>query len=69
MARAMLEYTYNLLEKVSFDAQLFIKELRKALERLLPNEIYELKIWLTYFVIDKPELQPSLLYLKTPDGA
>lgn len=64
MARAMLDYTYFLLEKVSFDAQLFFKELQKALGRLLPNEIYELKIWLTQFVRDKPELLPSLDYLR-----
>lgn len=64
MARAMLDYTYFLLEKVSFDAQLFCKELQKAIERLLPNEVYELHIWVTQFVRDKPELQPSLRYLK-----
>lgn len=64
MARAMLDYTYFLLEKVSFDAQLFFKELQKAVNRLLPNEIYELNIWLTQFVQDKPDLQPSLKYLR-----
>ncbi|MET1259849.1 MAG: hypothetical protein HRT65_13800 [Flavobacteriaceae bacterium] len=64
MARAMLEYTKTVLQKVSFDAKLFTKELKKAVSRLLPNEIEELKIWLRQFVVDKPELHQSLLYLR-----
>ena len=65
MARAMLEYTKTVLKKVSFDVKLFCKELEKALLRLLPDEIEELKTWLQRFITDKPELQPSLVYLKT----
>jgi len=64
MARAMLEYTKTVLQKVSFDAKLFVKELKKAVSRLLPDEIEELKIWLQQFINDKPELHQSLLYLK-----
>ncbi|WP_350285369.1 hypothetical protein [uncultured Croceitalea sp.] len=64
MARAMLEYTKTVLQKVSFDARLFAKEVKKAISRLLPEEIEELKIWLERFIYDKPELQPSLVYLK-----
>jgi hypothetical protein len=64
MARAMLEYTKTVLQKVSFDAKLFSKELKKALSRLLPYEIEELKRWLQWFIMDKPELQKSLVYLK-----
>ena len=60
----MLEYTKTVLQKVSFDAKLFSKELQKAISRLLPNEIEELKIWLAQFINDKPELEQSLLYLK-----
>jgi hypothetical protein len=63
MARAMLEYTKTVLQKVSFDARLFGRELKKAIERLLPNELVELKKWLVQFVTDKPELQPTLAYL------
>ena len=44
MARAMFEYTKTVLKKVSFDATLFCRELEKALQRLLPYEIEELKI-------------------------
>ncbi len=63
MARAMLEYTKEVLRKVSFDARLFSRELKKAIERLLPTELEELKQWLVQFTTDKPELQPSLVYL------
>ncbi|WP_343485892.1 hypothetical protein [Allomuricauda sp. d1] len=64
MARAMLEYTKTVLQKVSFDAKLFAKEVQKAVARLLPDEIEELKIWLMQFIYDKPELRQSLAYLK-----
>ncbi|WP_411032095.1 hypothetical protein [Spongiimicrobium sp. 3-5] len=64
MARAMLEYTKTVLQKVSFDTKLFCKELKKAVSRLLPDEIEELKIWLHQFITDKPELQQSIIYLK-----
>ena len=63
MARAMLEYTKTVLKKVSFDTKLFCRELEKSLKRLLPNEIEELRYWLEQFINDKPELQPSLLFL------
>ncbi len=61
MARAIYEYTKTVLKKVSFDAELFFKELEKALNRLLPFEIEELRIWLEKFTADKPELTPSLV--------
>ncbi|WP_420322990.1 hypothetical protein [Flagellimonas sp.] len=64
MPRAMLDYTKTILSKVSFDVKLFAKELKKAVSRLLPNEIEELKIWLQQFILDKPELQPTLLLIK-----
>ena len=64
MARAMLDYYKTVLQKVSFDVKLFSKELKKAISRLLPHEIEELKYWLRVFLTDKPELQPSLIYLK-----
>ncbi|MFD2587021.1 hypothetical protein ACFSQJ_08770 [Croceitalea marina] len=65
MARAMLEYTKTVLQKVSFDARLFAKEVKKAISLLLPQEIEELKIWLKQFIYDKPELHQSLLLLKS----
>ncbi|MDX1365835.1 MAG: hypothetical protein R3243_16640 [Arenibacter latericius] len=65
MANAMLEYTKTVLQKVSFDTRLFSKELKKAVTRLQPNELEELKHWLQRYIFDKPELQQSLIYLKT----
>ncbi|MDY0781643.1 hypothetical protein [Tenacibaculum sp. IB213877] len=56
MARAMFEYTKTVLKKVSFNADLFCKELEKALKRLLPYEVDELIIWLKQFTANKPEL-------------
>jgi hypothetical protein len=64
MARAMLEYTKTVLKKVSFDTKLFCKELKKAVKRLLPDELEELRQWLHQFITDKPQLQESLIYLK-----
>lgn len=65
MPRAMLDYTKTILQKVSFDAKLFARELQKAISRLLPNEVEELKIWLQFYVVDKPELHSTILLLKT----
>lgn len=64
MAKVMLEYTKTVLKKVSFDTKLFCKEVKKALDRLMPEEIEELKDWLRQFLTDKPQLQQSLIYLK-----
>lgn len=60
MARAMFEYTKTILEKVSFNKDLFKKELEKAVNRLLPYELKELVLWLKEFTSNKPELTPCL---------
>jgi DNA replication protein DnaD len=60
MARAMFEYTKTVLKKVSFNSDLFCKELEKALNRLLPYEVDELTIWLRQFTANKPELYSCL---------
>lgn len=60
MARAMFEYTKTVLEKVSFNVELFKKELEKAVNRLLPYEVKELYLWLREFTVNKPELHPCL---------
>jgi hypothetical protein len=41
----MLKYAKEILTKVSFDAQLFEKELKKAIKLLVPGEIQVLKKW------------------------
>ncbi|MCD2260930.1 hypothetical protein [Psychroserpens luteolus] len=63
MARAMFEYTKTVLNKVSFDATLFCKELQKALQRLLPYEIEELKIYIKSLILQNPELDQCLILL------
>jgi hypothetical protein len=45
MATKMLIYSKRILRRVSFDARLFQKELRKALHTLSENEVKELKSW------------------------
>ena len=45
MAISMLEYSKIILENVSFDAQLFRKELLKAVKSLVDKEREELLIW------------------------
>jgi|UniRef100_UPI0040484A81 uncharacterized protein with von Willebrand factor type A (vWA) domain len=64
MARAMFEYTKTVLKKVSFNSELFCKELEKALKRLLPHEIKELAIWIRKFTSNKPELYACLAIIK-----
>ncbi|MBC8154026.1 MAG: hypothetical protein H7Z72_14055 [Bacteroidetes bacterium] len=41
----MLEYIKMILQKVSFDKNLFEKELKKAIAMLVPEEIKQLKSW------------------------
>jgi len=60
MARAFYHYTITILEKVSFDPELFQKELEKAFQSLLDHEKVELQIWLQKFLIKHPKLHESL---------
>lgn len=45
MSISMLEYSKLILENVSFDAALFLKELKKAMTRLVQPEVEELLTW------------------------
>jgi len=58
----LYDYTKEVLERVSFDPELFNKELKKAIRNLLPYEIEHLKKWLLFFTNGKPELQKYLSY-------
>ena len=60
----MFEYTKTVLNKVSFDANLFCKEVQKALQRLLPYEIEEIKLFIQSLVKQNPDLDKCLIYLK-----
>lgn len=64
MARAMFEYTKTVLNKVSFDAALFCKEVKKAVKRLLPYELEELRIFIESLIQKNPDLSQCLIYLK-----
>jgi hypothetical protein len=63
MARAMFEYTKTVLNKVSFDVNLFCREVKKALQRLLPYEIEELKLFILTLIRQNPQLNQCLIYL------
>lgn len=41
----MLNYVKKILTRVSFDARLFEKELRKAIKMLIANDVQDLKNW------------------------
>ncbi|MDQ5928384.1 MAG: hypothetical protein QG594_158 [Bacteroidota bacterium] len=60
MARMIYDYTKEILERVSFDSELFLKELKKAFRNLLPYEIEQLKNWLIHFTNQKPVLRNCL---------
>lgn len=64
MSRAMFEYTKTILQKVSFDVVLFCKEVEKAVSRLLPHELDELRDYILLLVRQNPDLKDSLIYLK-----
>ncbi|PKG43194.1 hypothetical protein [Psychroflexus sp. MES1-P1E] len=63
MPRAMFEYTKEVLKKVSFDTNLFCRELKKATERLLPYELIELKDFILNLMQKNPSLKRCLIYL------
>ncbi len=60
MSRMIYDYTKSVLERVSFDPVLFIRELKKAIKSLLPYEIEQLKKWLQFYTEEKPELKKCL---------
>ena len=63
MYRMIYDYTKEILERVSCDPKLFIKELKKAIRNLLPYEIEQLKRWLLFFTNEKPELKECLFVI------
>ncbi|WNM18004.1 hypothetical protein [Flavobacterium capsici] len=63
MSKSMLTLTKKVLKGVSFDVQLFYKELEKAYKVLLPHELKELTEWLLQFTQNKPELRQCLVLI------
>lgn len=64
MARAIFDYTITVLKKVSFNKDLFCKEVEKAVNVLLPHEVHELIIWLREYTRNKPELHTCIALIK-----
>ncbi|WP_454985702.1 hypothetical protein [Capnocytophaga bilenii] len=64
MKRPMIEYTKLILSKVSFDPNLFYRELKKAVNSLLPYEVEELKEWLNVYTKNKPELMQCITLIE-----
>ncbi len=60
-SREMLKHTKLILENVSFDAELFVKEFQKAFVQLLPYDSDCLIEWVDDFIADKPFLQEKLV--------
>jgi hypothetical protein len=63
MSRMIYDYTKEVLQRVSFSPDLFIKELKKAVRNLLPYEIAHLKKWLLFYTNGKPELEKCLFII------
>ncbi len=60
-SREMLQHTKLVLENVSFDAELFVKEFQKAFVQLLPYDSECLIEWVDGYIADKPLLQEKLV--------
>ncbi len=57
--QCMFDYAKRVLESVSFDPELFYKELHKATQSLLPYQLEQLEKWVVSFIANKPELHES----------
>lgn len=55
-----LNHTISILEKVSFNKDLFVKEFSKAIKILLPYEIDQLREWIINFTKTKTEFKDVL---------
>lgn len=55
-----LNHTIRILEKVSFNKDLFVKEVSKAIKILLPYEIDQLKEWIRNFTKTRTEFRDVL---------
>ena len=71
-SKSTLEYYKELLEKISFaDRATFRKELRKAFNRLVPEERTELKRWFRSHCVcrlDQHEMKAVLIALERHDS-
>jgi hypothetical protein len=63
-SKKMLEYSKNILTKMSFDRLLFKKELSKAYQYLMEEEIEELVSWVMAKFGPKYMLKPISIRVK-----
>ena len=63
MARAMLDYIKSILMKVSFNPHLFSIEVKKAMQRLMPYEKEQLKLFIRRLILNNSELSHCSVYL------
>jgi hypothetical protein len=61
----MLDYSILILEKVSFDSNIFSKELKKAIKIILPSEMKQLETWFFTFTKNRTELKEFKIYFKS----
>ena len=59
----MLDYTKSVLKKVSFNPQLFSIEVKKEMQRLMPYEKEELKLFIRRLIFNNAELSHCSVYL------
>ncbi len=64
MTTPMLDFTMSVLKGVSFDVNLFSKELDKACKVLMPYELEELARWLSNYILEYPELRHSVSIIR-----
>lgn len=62
--KAVLNYTKEILEKVSFSVELFTREVKKAFRTLSKEDSQELLIFIRKMVVQKPQLKVCLEEIK-----
>ncbi len=62
--KTVLNYTKQILEKVSFSVELFSREVKKAFRNLSTEEFQELLIFIKQLIVQKPQLEICLQEIK-----
>ncbi|MFV0237068.1 MAG: hypothetical protein ACK5HU_00850 [Flavobacteriales bacterium] len=62
--KTVLNYTKEILEKVSFSVELFTREVKKAFRTLSKEDSQELLIFIRKMVVQKPQLKVCLEEIK-----
>jgi hypothetical protein len=69
MANSLLDYYKIILQKVSFDQALLVKELNKALNALDPSDASQLKNWLASSGLSiSKSTEPRLVRINATDS-